>query len=503
MARTSLVFVVIAAVAVGCSNPMDTGDDDDDVGTDDDVSGDDDADAAPAPDAAEPDALQPDAGNVTYPYQDLDTGCAPIFAQNILPEYHLTIPEEHWAQMHDEFMNPQFTPDGQIVEPSYHPVDAQIIEGDEIHTPPNVMIRLNGNTSWLQTIMFDANPKMQFMIAFNKVDNDARFEGLRKVKLDMPRTDWTFLHQRVALAWLRGRAGVPAQCANSARVYINGDFYGLYTNVEHQDKSFLKRVYGGDNNDGDLWKGGREIKTNEDTFTWDHISEFWHVADLAGLDAVADLDTSMLTWTAEAVIGDVDGYNQGRANFYVYDHPATGKFVWLANDLDTALDELFLEPDTTPVFTPANTRHERDWYHYLIALNDPSGVARYVAAMATQLPKLDPDEVAEWIDAWSTQIADAAAEDPRKPFTMSDHEWALHEMKEYSPERVAYLQSWLACWSGGGADDDGDSYDMCHDCADDISSVSPGEVEVCDQVDNNCNGRVDDVYGDTCAEPGP
>ena len=194
----------------------------------------------------------------TYPFSDLDVGCAPIFAQNIVPEYHLTIAPGDWATMENEFLNPQFTASGSIIEPPYHPTQLHIVAGPASHDPPGVVVRLNGNTSWLQAIALDANPKMQFVIAFNKVDPDGRFQELRKVKLDMPRSDWSFLQQRVALAWLRGRAGVPAQCANSARVYINGAYYGLYTNVEFQDKSFLKRVYGGDDNDGDLWKGGRE-----------------------------------------------------------------------------------------------------------------------------------------------------------------------------------------------------------------------------------------------------
>ena len=44
-----------------------------------------------------------------------------------------------------------------------------------------------------------------------------------------------------------------------------------------------------------------------------------------GLDGLTALDTSMLEWTSEAMIGDSDGYNNGRANFYLYDRPADGK----------------------------------------------------------------------------------------------------------------------------------------------------------------------------------
>jgi hypothetical protein len=462
-------------------------------------------DGGGAPDAVEvPDAGAPDAGPPDYPYSDLDVGCAPVFAQSIVPEYHVTMSPDDWAAMDYEFLHPVMQTGG-IADAPWHPVQLHVVEGGAEYDPPNVMIRLNGNTSWLQAILFDENPKMQFIIAFNKIDPDGRFEHLRKVKLDMPRNDWTFLQQRVALAWLRGRAGIPAQCANNGTLYVNGEYYGLYSNVEAQDKSFLKRVYGPDNDDGDLWKGGRVITTNEDTFTWERLSACWHVTDLPGIDTLTDLDVSMHEWASETVIGDVDGYNNGRANFFLYDNPATHRFVWLANDLDTALDPEYLEVDSTPVLAPMPSyepRWERDWYHYLIALNQAPGVARYVTALSDQLPNLDPAEVDRWIDDWSAQIADAAAADPHRPFDLHDHEEALERMEGYPPARATYLQSWLDCWSAGGADADGDGYDMCHDCDDADAAQTPGAVEVCDAIDNDCDGRVDNLP-ESCPAPSP
>jgi hypothetical protein len=506
MTRTALFLLmagVIAAAAAACGGESDAPAEDDAANPD----GAPPIDAPPPMDDAAVDAGV-DAGPVTYPYMDLDTGCAPIFAQNIVTEYHLTIAPDVWATMQQEFMNPQFTPGGSIIEPPYHPTMLRIMQGEVIHDPIGVMIRLNGNTSWLQAIAHDDNPKMQFLVAFNKVDPDRRFQGLRKVKLDMPRGDWTYLQQRVGLAWMRGRAGIPAQCANSARVFINGAYYGLYTNLEFQDKSFLKRVYGENDNDGDLWKAGRDIKTNEETFTWTRISAWWDSETLASLDQWNDLDESMVEWASEAVIGDTDGYNQGRPNFYLYDRPSTQQFVWLANDLDTVLDSDFLPPTTTPVLAPTpdgESRWERDWHHYLIALNDPAGVQRYVQAMSQQLPKLDPAEVQEWVEAWSAQIADAAVADPHRPFSLEDHEEQLARMKSYPSARRAYLQTWLDCWNGGGADADGDTFDMCRDCDDHDAAQSPAAAEVCDEIDNNCDGRVDNLAGGaTCtADPDP
>jgi hypothetical protein len=121
--------------------------------------------------------------------------------------------------------------------------------------------------------------------------------------------------------------------------------------------------------------------------------------------------------------------------------------------------------------------------------------------MSLQLPKLDPAEVATWIDDWSAQIATAAAEDPHRPFSLDDHEDALDRMRSYSPARAEYLQRWVDCWSSGGDDADGDGFDLCHDCQDANAAQSPAAVEVCDEIDNNCDGRVDNLAaGATCTE---
>ncbi len=498
--RTTLCLLITAAAACGeGSEHLDVDAGEGSHGPDATSAG---ADAGS--DARHDDAGGPDAMPADYPYSDLDVGCAPVFAQNIVPEYWITIAPDHWAALQHEFHNPVLSETGQIVDPPYHPVGLHVVAGGAEHDPQDVMIRLNGNTSWLQALLYDADPKMQLVVAFNKINPDGRFQAQRKIKLDMPRNDFTFLQQRVALAWLRGRSGTPAQCANTARLYINGQYYGVYSNVEAQDKGFLKRVYGGDHNDGDLWKGARVITTNEEMFDWTRITAFWQIFDLAGLDTLTDLDVSMREWASEAVIGDADGYNNGRANFLLYDHPTAGEFVWLVNDLDTALDEDFLAPTSTPVLMPMPSympRWERDWHHYLLALNDPAGVARYVVAMAEQLPKLDPEEVARWIADWSAQIEPAVAEEPHRTFAMDVHALALERMTAYAPARAAYLQTWLACWEAGGADADGDTYDLCHDCNDADPAQHPGATETCDAVDNDCDGRVDDLDPACSSQP--
>ena len=427
-----------------------------------------------------------------------DVGCPPLFHQTAITEYHVEISDAEWDALEDEFYNVVERTEQGLNPKPYHPIELRVVvEGEEMTPDPDVMIRLKGASSWLQTLDLDEYPKMQFVISFNEVDKKGRFLGVRKVELDMPRSDLTYLRHRVALTYLR-ESGVPAQCANNARLYINGAYYGLYSNIERLDKEFLQRHYGEDD-EGDLWKSGREIKTNEEDFSWARLDALWDVPDMASFSALADVDAAFQEWAAEAVVGDADGYYNGRANFYLYDHPTRG-FIWLPHDIDTAMAEDFLPADASPIFPPCIARWARDWHHYILAMNDPGAVEGYVDAIRDARARFDADVMQARVDAFAAQIAEAAAEDPHRPFTMGDHDWGVSEMWEFAPERAAYIDEWLACRESGGADADGDGHDMCHDCDDDDPSIHPGATETCNLLDDDCDGIADIVDGVTVCE---
>jgi hypothetical protein len=433
--------------------------------------------------------------NSDFPTEAADN-CAPIFAQDDMPQYHVTISQTDWSEMHDEFVNVVARTAAGLDPTPYHPIGLTIEHAGQSEDVQNAEIRLKGASSWLLAIENDPDPKMQFVISFDQLDKAGRFEGLRKVDLDMPRNDRTFLQQRVAMWWLR-QDGLVAPCANNGQIWINGTLYGLYTNLEAQDKSFLTRNFPGEDG-GDLWKSGHVAQTNKSSPDWTKLNEFWHPSDFAQMTSLIDLDGSMKEWVGEAMIGDADGYNLGRPNFYLYDQPNGKGYLWLANDLDTAIDWDYWSPSASPVFSPAppyEPRWEPDWLHYMTIMVKPDEVAKYVAAMRDARAHYDEDALEQRITAWNDQIADAVAEDPHRPFTVPDHELAISRMAAYIPAHQAYIDQWLACWNGGGADADGDGVDMCHDCNDADASVHPGAPEVCNMVDDDCNGAVDNVDG--------
>ena len=420
--------------------------------------------------------------------EPVEDGCPALFAQEVVPDFEVEISDSDWAALQDEFIRrDERIAAGEDPTP-YHPIVFRH-DGDVVD---DAMIRLNGASSWTEALLFEDDPfKMQFVISFNENNEDGRYRGRRKISLDMPRSDWSFLRHRLGLYALRS-IGVPAQCANSARLFVNGEYYGLYTNVERMDRELLERLFP-ESPDGDLWKGGRIIKTNEDDFTWDRLTAFWDVAEsgtVEDLAAISDLEASIEVWAAEAVLPHPDGYYAGRANFYLYDHPERG-FLWLPEDLDSAFD--FAPPSLDAMFPACSGQHPDDRRHYLLVMDDPTWRQRYIGALRDALDAYDADDMKSRLEEWSAQIAQAAADDPHKPFTMGDHETAIDDLRGFFPQRAGFLAEWLDCLRDGGPDADGDGAEMCRDCDDSSSDLGPHMTETCNAIDDDCDGHIDEV----------
>ncbi|HET6282926.1 MAG TPA: CotH kinase family protein [Polyangia bacterium] len=500
-----VLWVNATLLAAACSNPSVPG-----VSTPDDAgpipeTGPEDRGAAPGADAGlvdrEPDpgpddagygiddagesetSAPPDAVEVTTPLTD-EEGCADIFAQSILPTYEVSISSENWAAIYTEFKTRYNEETGGGQPRTEYPITFRY--GDEVVS--DATLRLKGQSSWRQSATLDTPGKMQFVVSFNSVSSGKRFHGQRKIELDMPRADRTFLRQRLAFAFLR-HAAIPAPCANSARLVVNGTFYGLYANTERMDKTFLSRVFPGAAG-GDLWDGGQELKTNELTATWDRRNALFAAHDLATIDGLVDLQQAVSEWAAEAVMPDGDGYYGSGHNFYLYDHPTRG-FLWLPHDKDSTFDRRAFDID--PYLW---SRKEQPHTFYLTVLADPTWFGVYRAELARMLELYDVALLQRWQATWAEQIAASAQEDTNKPpITDAEHRRLMGEQQAYFARRASFLRDWLTCQAdGSGATDaDGDGVPFCRDCADTDATIRPGGTEVCgNQLDDDCDGLIDE-----------
>lgn len=431
--------------------------------------------------------------------------CSDLFDQTIVPAYSFEISADNWAKLNADFHDVKDVLAGTPPQ-TYYPVVFHY--GPE--TVSSAAVRLRGKSSWVNTVMFDTNPKMAFDIAFDQYDTKQKFHGVGTIHFEMARDEWSFLSERVGNNWFR-EIGLTAPCSNSATITINGQFYGLYVAEEGITKSLLGQFIPG-NAAGDLLKGGTEAHTNIGATNWTKVQALNAATDVTTLGALVDLPNTLLEWAAEAVVEDADGYYGGSHNFWIYDQGAPG-YVWLLDHTDSALEWL-------EVFTPSlgYKEHPIYWWagralpdppakNYLLVINDLTARAQYVNAIARQVAKWNPAEIVGWIDAWSKQIANAVAQDQHKWATTDQFSMAVAAMKDMAQKRPQYLTNFLACENGDvsqATDQDGDGVPWCNDCDDSNASIYPGAPEVCgNHLDDNCNGVVDEnCPGETAGYPG-
>lgn len=110
-----------------------------------------------------------------------------------------------------------------------------------------VAVRFKGNSS--------SNPrqpfKRSFLIRFDKYDKEARFLGLKRVSFDNGIQFGSLFSEPIVTEILRAE-GIKVHRANYAKLHINGEYRGVYVNVERIDDVFLKRHWPGSG--GPLYK---------------------------------------------------------------------------------------------------------------------------------------------------------------------------------------------------------------------------------------------------------
>jgi spore coat protein CotH len=220
-----------------------------------------------------------------------------------------------------------------------------------METVRDVGLRLKGEGSFQK---LDRKPA--FKIKFDELVPGQSLYGLRRLTLNNAFEDPSFVAERLAYDVFRA-AGLPAPRCNSATVYVNGTFYGVYVNVEAEDKTFLRRWFESDA--GNLYEEGQtdfvsgaaaafNLETNETLNDRSDLERL--IAAVQGAtnpatflqDIGTQLDTAQfLKFTAaEAAVNQWDMY--AHTVFYVnnlriYSDPTSGKFAFIPWGMDLSM----------------------------------------------------------------------------------------------------------------------------------------------------------------------
>jgi spore coat protein H len=206
--------------------------------------------------------------------------------------------------------------------------------------------------------------KCSIKVAFDHVDPEGRYLGLKKLNFHAMNQDRSMLRDRLAYGLFR-ETGIPAPRAMHARVNINGKHEGLFIAVEQIDGRFTRSRFT-DGGDGNLFKEvwpmhdlpetyRPALETNEDANPpLDGIAalaaaakegsdavERWvdraYVARFLAADRVmANDDGSAHWWCLEIGQGNNPG-GIGNHNYYWYEDELTGRFWLVPWDMDSSL----------------------------------------------------------------------------------------------------------------------------------------------------------------------
>lgn len=200
-----------------------------------------------------------------------------------------------------------------------------------------------------------------YKISFDEYVEDRTFHGLKKLVLLGTEGDYSLLRERLALQLMR-EAGVPASRANHARVYVNGEYQGLFPNVEEADDGpFLEARFG--DKEGSLYKAaGYCLSTNMDYEGEDILSyDTWEsktgtddedkVDDLipmfrclapgeddfeACIQDWVDVDEWFTEMAVDVLLPNIDGMQSTGQNILLFRPESTGEFVVYPYDMDLA-----------------------------------------------------------------------------------------------------------------------------------------------------------------------
>lgn len=346
----------------------------------------------------------------------------------------------------------------------YLPADMIFQNSTIAETLYNVGFRLRGNTS-------RSSAKKSFKIKTDKFINGQKLSGLDQLNLNGEHNDPSIT--RSLLCWrLFEVLHVPASRAAHARLYINGEYRGLYVNVEAIDKEFLRARF--DDDSGNLFKclwparltyisdnpddyklmeypgGGRppyrvyNLKTNEEEDDYTDLCNLITILDQTSdeelpvaIREVFDVEEFLRYLATNTLVGMWDDYWYNKNNYYLYHNKITDRFEFIPYDYDNTYGIAWDENDwgTRDVYEWGNNWYgSRPLVHRILNVSAFKNTYTYflneLLTSAFTSTAQDPK-----IDSLKNHLYDAALEDLYRTY---DYGFSFQEFLDSYEQDIPY-----------------------------------------------------------------
>jgi hypothetical protein len=325
-------------------------------------------------------------------------------------------------------------------------------------------IREKGNSS---NIFNEGRKKKPFKIAFDAFV-EQKFDGLKKINLNNCTNDPSLMREALVYRLFR-KNGLVAPRTSFAKVYFNGEYWGLYLLVENVDKTFLRDRYGNGNEDGNLYKTTRaagatlewfgdsasdydshlKLTTNEALNDWRGFIHFVDVLNHTSDDSIPtelpkvfDVAHYLTVLALEKLVRSWDNYASGGNNYCLYEHP-DGVMRWIPWDVNETFQDIkVLSP--TPLLDgnliPTRAFEARPLIRRIFEV--PAWKAAYLDGVCTLLKhSFVVDSLAENAVRLHDLIDEAYREDPNK---LNSYDAFVHALNSENLEVVPLLNTGYA-----------------------------------------------------------
>jgi hypothetical protein len=354
----------------------------------------------------------------------------PLYTSEEIPKIHITIDpdsletlylEENWYENHE------------------YPALFVFENSTGLDTIENIGLRFRGNTSRDKV-------KKSFKVSFNTYISGQKFHGVEKLNLNAEVNDPSMIRSR--LYWdLCKDFNIVSSRSNHVELFINGDFMGLYQNIEHIDDEFVQTWFGSDvgnlykctlpadlvyiSNDPDdyklsaPWNNHRiyDLKTNKELDDYSGFADFVSFLNLSseedfacGFEDRFNINQFLKIAAIDVLTGHWDGYIYFRNNFYLYDNPLTGKFEYIPYDTDNTFGIVWFNEDfvTRDIYNWSHPSEPRPLFNRLMAIDKYRNIFSWHLNNVIESRMGTPD-FENYVENLHEFITESALSDPYRP----------------------------------------------------------------------------------------
>jgi hypothetical protein len=336
-----------------------------------------------------------------------------------------------------------------------------VVDGD---TFPNVGVRFKGQTSYMMT---QNSQKKSFNITLDYADPEQNLEGYKTLNLNNAFQDASFMREVAYLHQIRRH--VPAAKAAFVRLFINGQNWGLYPNVQQINGDYIGEWFF--SNDGTRWRADRPdgtvgggpggpgggwgdgtaalnylgadtalyqqyytLKKANKPNPWGDLVHVCYVLNNTPLDQleeaikpVLDLDRTLWFLASEIAFSDDDSYvYKGKMDYYLYWDPETERMTPLEFDGNSVM-----KPNNAN-WSPFYNANKINYPLLNRLLAVPSIRQRYLAHFRTIIAdEMNSTQFNALIDQYDALIKAEVQADPKKLYSYNQYNSEKQVLKNF------------------------------------------------------------------------